>query len=92
MKWSVLVLAGGVLLVSTASRSAEDWRDQLALQLQQEHGCEVVLFSRVTERSIGDRHVVSARVHCADQRRYDAKRERPLERFQIRRCENAETC
>ena len=55
--------------------------DDLVEQI--EHDCEVAILSRVMEQTVDGRTVVRARVHCSDNRSFDAFRPDEFDPFQF---------
>ena len=87
-----LVLAAAALPIAAVPAHA-GWREQLTVQMLTEHNCKVGFISHIVERRVGKRHLISAKVHCRDDRRaYDVSRERPLSRFKVRRCPVVKAC
>jgi hypothetical protein len=64
-----------------AAPALAGWEDDLVEQI--EHDCEVVLLSRVMEQTVEGREVVRARVHCSDNRSFDAFRPDEFDPFQF---------
>jgi hypothetical protein len=80
---SVLLLAGTAPMAQT-----QDWAPELTAQVLREYDCEVAFFSQVSERVVDGDIVVLAKVHCVDERTFDAYRDSAFEPFEIHPCEN----
>ena len=94
-----LVVALGLLLVlllafALTRSAAAQWEDELTRQIAREVGCEVSFLSHVIEREIDGRQIVMVKVHCADERDFDALRDDKSKPFQFTACEprNVESC
>ena len=68
----------------------DEWGPLLTEQMAVEYDCEVAFFSQVAERELNGDVVVLAKVHCQDQRTFDAYRPGSFELFEIHPCENPE--
>ena len=79
------------LLISTslihAQSSDPAWLDDVRAQAAVELSCEVTYFVNIDEGELGGRKTFSARVQCADGRRFDATRTEPEETFEFRTCD-----
>ena len=64
-----------------AAPALAGWEDDLVEQI--EHDCEVILLSRVMEQTVEGRKVVRARVHCSDNRSFEAFRPDEFDPFQF---------
>ena len=62
----------------------ESWKPELRLQLEEEHGCELVFFTNVQVRDVNGRLFVKVRAHCRDGRAFDAERDDSFMAFEIR--------
>ena len=95
---SLLVAIGLLLIVALvfvlAQSAAAQWEDELTRQVDQDEGCEVAFLSHVIEREIDGRQVVMVKVHCTDERDFDALRDDKFKPFQFTACEprNVESC
>ena len=87
-----IICGAGWAMLLTISPAAADWKAELTRQMQEEHACKVEYLSHVVERRRGDKTSVQAKVHCEDQRAFDVARERPLQRFTVRKCEVQKSC
>ena len=63
-----------------------DWQEDLALQMQWDHDCEVSFFSNVIERDVDGETVVIAKAHCVDGRVFDAIQRGAFEDFEVNEC------
>ncbi len=83
------VLAISVLTMGAAPTSqAEEngWQRVLSADIEFEHGCEVAYLSQVVEREVEGDLMVTAKVHCVDQRTFDAIRMRSADAFEFKEC------
>ena len=94
-----LVIVLGLLLVlllafALTRSAAAQWQDELTRQIARDEGCEVSFLSHVIEREIDGRQIVMVKVHCTDERDFDALRDDKFKPFQFTACEqrNVETC
>ena len=87
-------LALCLVLLPASLSAASGWREDLAIEIRSEHGCEVAYLTHVVERDIDGRQVILAKVHCMDQRSFDATRSDEKEFFSFHECtrEETETC
>ena len=88
---SAIVLS---LVAGTGQAAREDWAPVLTVQIFDEHQCVIAFLSQVVERRVDGRDVVIAKVHCEDDRAFDAYRAGSLGRFDLTECErpNREAC
>lgn len=63
------------------------WQDALARDIQSAKGCEVDFLSHVIERRVDGLPFIMAKVHCRDQRAFDATRRGDTAVFEYRECE-----
>ncbi len=85
----VLVLASVALVIDArATSQAEEngWQRVLSADIEFEHGCEVAYLSQVVERELDGDLMVIAKVHCVDQRTFDATRMRSSDAFEFKEC------
>ncbi|MDJ0942372.1 MAG: hypothetical protein QNJ30_02855 [Kiloniellales bacterium] len=85
----VPALAIAALAVGPSERSlAEEngWQRTLSADIEFEHGCEVAYLSQVVEREVDGELMVMAKVHCVDQRAFDAIRMRSADAFEFKEC------
>ena len=76
---------------SAASPAQEDgWQTVLSADIEFEHGCEVAYLSHVVEREVDGDLMVMAKVHCVDQRAFDAIRMRSADAFEYKECTHRE--
>ncbi len=75
--------------VHAAPALAQDpeWGPLLTDQMMVEYDCEVAFFSQVAEREVNGEVIVIAKVHCIDQRSFDAYRPGSFALFEIHPCE-----
>jgi hypothetical protein len=74
-----------------AQAQGRDWQPELTEQMLRDHDCEVAFFSQVSERMVGGDLVTIAKVHCIDERTFDAYRDSAFEPFEVHPCENPDT-
>ncbi len=81
-----------LLLVSAAlaAPALAGWEEELAEQIELEHDCEVAFLSRIIERTIEGHKVVRAKVHCDDERSFDAFRPDGSDLFQFTETTNSD--
>jgi hypothetical protein len=82
----------GILVVLVAGPALADWQVDLRKQMAAQEACKVDYFSHVTERQIGGRTLISAKVHCEDKRTFDADWDDQKREFKLRRCGDVEAC
>jgi hypothetical protein len=85
-----VVLAIFAMLMATPALA--DWQADLRKQMAAQEGCKVDYYSHVTERQIGNRMLISAKVHCEDKRAFDADWDDQKKTFKVRRCGDIEAC
>ncbi len=73
---------------------AAGWREDLVIEIRSAHECEVAYITHVVERSVDGHQVIFAKVHCMDQRSFDATRTDEKEFFSFSECtrEESEAC
>ena len=84
-----------VLLLDAGAMAQErQWQRDLAREIRGLLDCQVAFLSHVVEREIEGREVVMAKVHCLDQRSFDAVRHGATDRFEFKECtrESTQTC
>ena len=88
LKFPALLLATTFpLLVSVAGQAEEyEWFEELSADIAVIHDCEVAYLSHVVERQGDGGLMVMAKVHCVDQRTFDAFRLRTADVFQYKEC------
>ena len=88
--------ACAVLTAGVPAFGANDdtWHAELTRQIAMSESCEVAFISQVVEREIEGRRLIMAKVHCEDQRSFDALRTSDDEAFTFKACEvpDAKTC
>ena len=89
-----ITLTLGLLLGSQAAAQERQWQRDLAREVQGLLDCQVAFLSHVVEREVEGRELVMAKVHCLDQRSFDAVRQEATGRFEFKECtrENTQTC
>ena len=94
MKTGPNLLAVALSCVASLAVAQGTWQDDLSYEIALVYDCEVAFLSHVVEREVSDKQVVMAKVHCTDQRSFDAQRLDPLEPFHFSPCEHREktTC
>ncbi len=80
----ILAIALGVATPSPAEENG--WQRILSADIEFEHGCEVAYMSQVVEREVEGDLMVIAKVHCVDQRTFDAIRMRNADAFEFKEC------
>ena len=83
--WKLATAAALGLWLPVANAHA-DWQQDLAADIDFEHSCEVAFLSHVVEREVEGKLMVMAKVHCTDQRTFDAVRTGRLEPFEFKEC------
>jgi len=81
--WAALLLLTGP--------AAATWQEDLTWEIEKAENCKVALITQIVERTIEDRHLVMAKVHCEDKRTFDAIRRSDFDPFEFRRCEGPDT-
>jgi len=79
-------VVGALLLVAAIKPAYADWEEELREDARMEIGCEVAFLSHVVVRTFQGRRIVNAKVHCEDQRTFDAQQEGEGESFTFREC------
>ena len=92
MRLTVLIAALSISFAGASIGAESEWQLALRKQMEDEHQCKTDYLSHVVERQIGDRFLISAKVHCEDQRTFDANWDQQARRFEIRRCGDVEAC
>ena len=81
-----LGLAALLLPVLAAAPAAANWQEDLAYEIAGLHACQVAFISHVMEREVDGRQMVMAKVHCEDQRTFDAIRYSAFDLFEFKEC------
>lgn len=83
-----ILLAMTLPLLTAAAGQAEqyEWLEELSADIAVIHDCEVAYLSHVVERQGDEGLMVMAKVHCVDQRTFDAFRLRTADVFQYKEC------
>jgi hypothetical protein len=92
-KWALtMACVTGAWLVVTAPLAAatSEWAEDLKFQIRDELGCEVKLISQVVERVIDQKRIVMAKIHCEDNRTFDAFRDEEFADFKFNECDPPE--
>ena len=89
MRLSVVL---SLFLIVVAAPAFADWQADLRKQMESQEACKVDYYSHVTERQIGNRMLITAKVHCEDKRTFDADWDDQKKLFKIRRCGQVEAC
>jgi hypothetical protein len=84
---AVATLAALGLLVAATAWAQAAWQAELADEILIMEDCEVSFLTQVIERTVGDREVILAKVHCADGRTFDASRDDTFAAFAFSICE-----
>ncbi len=84
----VTALVSALAIGTTVTGLAEEngWQRILSADIEFEHGCEVAYLSQVVEREVDGDLMVMAKVHCVDQRAFDAIRMRSADAFEFKEC------
>ena len=69
-----------------AQAKAPEWQEDMSAAIEFEHGCEVAFLSHVVERPVEGDLIVMAKVHCVDQRSFDAVRMTRATDFEFKEC------
>ena len=85
MRRALLMVTLG--LAAAPAWSQAGWQADLAAEIDLAVGCEVVYLSHVVERVVDGKQLVMAKVHCRDQRVFDAMRPDEFEAFRFNECE-----
>ena len=80
---SAIVSVVTAALISDAV-AQQSWKPELRLQLEEEHGCELVFFTNVQVRDVNGLLFAKVRAHCRDGRAFDAERDDSFMAFEIR--------
>ncbi|MBT6441181.1 MAG: hypothetical protein HOK61_02040 [Alphaproteobacteria bacterium] len=98
MKWkptfkSAVAAAFVFALAIVGSQPAlANWRADLTLQMLKEEHCVVAFYSDVLEREVDGREMLFVHVVCEDNRAFDARRFKGIQKpFSIRPC-NVDVC
>lgn len=85
-----LALGTALLLAAAGIVQAQaGWEDELAAEIDLEHGCRIAYLSHIVERVVEGKRLVMAKAHCEDERVFDAMRPDEFAPFQLRECEPA---
>lgn len=92
-RWILALLPWGLLGAQPAV-AEESWQPQLQAEIRHQLDCVVAYLSHIVERSVEGRQLVMVKVHCIDQRSFDALRQDRAAAFQFKECtrESKETC
>ncbi len=66
------------------------WEEELVGQIEREHDCKAAFLSRMIERTVEGHKVVRAKVHCDDERSFDAFRPDGSDLFQFTETTNSD--
>lgn len=75
-----------LLTVFATGPAAANWQDDLSYEIADLHRCAVAFISHVVEREVDGRQLVMAKVHCEDQRTFDAIRHSAFDLFEFKEC------
>lgn len=70
-----------------AGPASGNWQAELKSQLKTEQRCELAYLTRIELRTIAEREVLNVRLHCADSRIFDARRDQATGPFEIQACD-----
>ncbi|MGE5147163.1 MAG: hypothetical protein ACM3N5_10460 [Candidatus Eiseniibacteriota bacterium] len=87
-----LPVALSLFMIFAAAPAFADWQADLRKQMAADEGCKVDYYSHITERQIGNRTLITTKVHCEDKRTYDADWDDQKKTFKVRRCGQVEAC
>jgi hypothetical protein len=73
-----------------ATPALAGWEEELAEQIEHEHDCKVAFLSRIIERTVEGHKVVRAKVHCDDERSFEAFRPEESDRFRFTETTNSD--
>ena len=83
---AVLVGAGIASGAPAAQPEAPEWQEDMSAAIEFQHDCEVAFISHVVERPVEGDLIVMAKVHCVDQRSFDAVRMTRAADFEFKEC------
>ena len=83
----VVAIAVGAMAANGFAQGRPVWQDDLARDIMASKRCEVDFLSHVIERRIDGQPILMAKVHCRDQRAFDATRRGERAAFEYRECE-----
>ena len=86
-----IALAFALLLAVQAAAQERQWQRDLRREILGLLDCQIAFLSHVVEREVEGREVVMAKVHCLDQRSFDAVRQEATDRFQFKECTRDKT-
>ncbi len=87
----VKCLTLSLLVTATlAAPALAGWEDDLTEQIELEHDCKVAFLSHIIERTVEGHEVVRAKVHCDDERSFDAFRPDGSDLFQFTETTNSD--
>ena len=87
---SACVAVAWLVLAMPLAADTSEWAEDLKFQINEELDCEVNLISQVVERTVDQKRVVMAKVHCKDKRTFDAFREEEFTDFKFNECDPPE--
>ncbi len=76
-----------IFMSNVALAADDDWKKQLNEQMSADKQCSVQYMTNVRETTLAGQKNVTARVHCADGRSFDATRLGSSSQFDVRDCE-----
>lgn len=82
-----LPIITATIAVVAASPARAGWQDDLAAEIGMAQGCRVAFLSHVVERTVAGKQLVMVKVHCEDQRVFDALRPDAYEPFSFTACQ-----
>jgi hypothetical protein len=85
MRGMVLALVVGAVAWPVWAQSG--WEGDLAMEIDLAEHCRVAFLSHVVERAVDGKKLVMAKVHCEDQRVFDALRPDEFEAFRFNECQ-----
>jgi len=88
---SIAVFLMGLTLAGGPAHAQSDWQNDLASEIGLAEGCKVAFLTHVVERTIDGAKLVMAKVHCEDERVFDASRPDEFKPFTFNACESEAT-
>jgi len=89
LRTAVFFLSLCVLVLGSTPTLAE-WQEQVSAEAEAKLDCDVAYLSHVVERTVDGKSLVMVKVHCMDQRSFDAVRYDRMEPFKFEECTTRE--
>ncbi len=80
----------GLAIMAPVTAATSEWAEELKFQIREQFSCKVNLISQVVERDVEGKRVVMAKIHCEDNRTFDAFRDEEFADFKFNECEPPE--